>query len=206
MNAASATVCLIDDNDAFRQSTRWLLEAAGFDVVDFASGSAALHEFRTHGWSDPPPACVICDIRMPGLSGLELHDELIARGHRLPMVFVTAHGDVPMAVEAMRKGALDFVEKPFSEARLIDVVRRAMDSDGVADTAQRAAVPDELALLTPRERQVLERVMDSKSNKMIAAEMGISIKTVELHRSHMMQKLNVRTVPALMKLVLGHGR
>ncbi|MEM9058694.1 MAG: response regulator [Pseudomonadota bacterium] len=204
MSADSRSVCLIDDNDAFRQSTAWLLEGAGFAVQDFASGSGALHQLRTQS-AAPPPDCIVCDVRMPGMTGLEFQEALSAKRMNIPLIFVTAHGDVPLAVEAMRKGAQDFIEKPFTEARLISAVNAAVDNAAQPTAGPSAEVRERLARLTPRERQVLDLVVDSKANKVIAAELGISIKTVELHRANMMTKMQARTLPALMKLILSHS-
>ncbi|HEX2083990.1 MAG TPA: response regulator [Xanthomonadaceae bacterium] len=195
--AGKALVYLVDDNDAFRESTAWLLETAGYQVQAFASGPEflAAHAAARH----PGAHCLVSDIRMPEMSGLQLQEELNKRGARLPLVFVTAHGDVPLAVEAMRKGASNFLEKPFSEEALteaIEVAIAAARSSG-AETAL-------LAKLSPREKQVLDLVVASKPNKIIADILGISIKTVELHRANMMHKLGVRSLPELMKVAL-HG-
>ena len=205
MTTATPCVCLIDDNDAFRQSTSWLLEGAGFSVRDFSSGSGALRQLRASN-NARAPDCIVCDVRMPGMTGLEFQNELASRGLRFPLIFVTAHGDVPLAVEAMRKGAQDFIEKPFTQERLINAVREAVDNRGRPPRRQSSEVQERLARLTPREREVLDLVVDSKANKMIAATLGISIKTVELHRANMMSKMEVRTLPALMKLILSDGQ
>lgn len=196
-------VYLVDDNDGFRDSTAWLLETAGYDVESFASGPAFLAAYAGNRHGDASE-CLVSDIRMPEMSGLQLQDELGRRGIQLPVVFVTAHGDVPLAVEAMRKGAANFLEKPFSEDALIDALRTAL-----ANARNRGAgggmANELLARLSPRERQVLDLVVASKPNKIIADILGISIKTVELHRSNMMNKLGVRSLPELMKVALGHG-
>ena len=194
-------VYLVDDNDGFRDSPAWLLETAGYQVQAFASGPEFLEAWdagRAAG-----EACLVSDIRMPRMSGLQLQDELSRRGSTLPLVFVTAHGDVPLAVEAMRKGATNFLEKPFGDDTLVEAIRAALASarnrgDGAVNSAA-------LERLSPRERQVLDLVVASKPNKIIADILGISIKTVELHRSNMMNKLGVRSLPELMKVALGHG-
>ena len=196
-------VYLVDDNDGFRDSTSWLLETAGFEVESFASGPAFLEAYagRRHGDASE---CLVSDIRMPEMSGLQLQDELGRRGIKLPLVFVTAHGDVPLAVEAMRKGASNFLEKPFSDDALVDALRTALARAG--NRGGTGGMANELlAKLSPRERQVLDLVVASKPNKIIADILGISIKTVELHRANMMGKLGVRSLPELMKVALGHG-
>lgn len=195
-------VYLVDDNDGFRDSTAWLLQTANFEVDAFASAAdfmAAYGEDR-HGEARE---VLVSDIRMPVMSGLQLQEELLRRGIALPTVFVTAHGDVPLAVEAMRKGASNFLEKPFGDDALIDAINVALSASrsGAAAGAQGEC----LAKLSPRERQVLDLVVASKPNKIIADILGISIKTVELHRSNMMNKLGVRSLPELMKVALGHG-
>ncbi|GGJ96223.1 response regulator transcription factor [Luteimonas terricola] len=196
-------VYLVDDNDGFRDSTAWLLETAGYEVEAFASGPAFLATYAGNRHGDASE-CLVSDIRMPEMSGLQLQDELGRRGIQLPVVFVTAHGDVPLAVEAMRKGAANFLEKPFSEEALIDALRTAL-----ANARNRGAgggmANELLARLSPRERQVLDLVVASKPNKIIADILGISIKTVELHRANMMGKLGVRSLPELMKVALGHA-
>lgn len=199
---SEARIYLVDDNDGFRDSTAWLLETAGFETLAYASGPAFIEAYGSdrHGAS---PECLITDMRMPQMSGLQLQDELQRRGITLPLVFVTAHGDVPLAVEAMRKGASNFLEKPFSDDALVDAIRTALarvrNNNGVG------AHGECLAKLSPRERQVLDLVIASKPNKIIADILGISIKTVELHRANMMNKLGVRSLPELMKVALGHG-
>lgn len=195
---AKALVYLVDDNDAFRESTAWLLETAGYQVQAYASGAEFLEAYA--GARHPGALCLVSDIRMPQMSGLQLQEELIKRGVRLPLVFVTAHGDVPLAVEAMRKGASNFLEKPFSDQALIEAVEVALATARAGSGAEAAL----LAKLSPREKQVLDLVVASKPNKIIADILGISIKTVELHRANMMHKLGVRSLPELMKVAL-HG-
>ena len=196
-------VHLVDDNEAFRRSTAWLLEAADFAVRDYPGA----HEFlvaldRAHG--DATAGCIVSDIRMPGMSGIELHEELHRRECPLPLIFITAHGDVPLAVQAMRKGAVDFIEKPFDEQTLVHAVNAAIRQ--CADAPARSAEAGKrLALLTPRERQVMDLVVAGKLNKMVADELGISIKTVELHRANMMTKLGVRNLPDLVRLTMGYA-
>lgn len=196
-----ARVYLVDDNDGFRDSTAWLLQTAGFETLAYASGAEFIAAYSGERHGDNAE-CLISDIRMPQMSGLQLQDELQRRGCALPLVFVTAHGDVPLAVEAMRKGASNFLEKPFNDETLIEAIRTAIAS---ARNGAGGAQGERLAQLSPRERQVLDLVVASKPNKIIADILGISIKTVELHRSNMMNKLGVRSLPELMKVALGHG-
>lgn len=194
------TVVLVDDNDAFRKSTTWLLKTAGFVVDEFDNAASALHALkhqRRNGGT-----CLLSDVRMPEMNGLQLHEEVKKAAIDVPVVFMTGHGDIPLAVDAMRNGAVDFVEKPFSEQRIVSAVKGAFESHHT-----RQEHPDaqkRIDSLTPRERQVLDLVVSGKSNKVIAGLLDISIKTVELHRANMMTKMKVRTVPDLMKLVLGH--
>ncbi len=195
-------VFLVDDNDPFRDSTAWLLETADFDVRPYPSAAAFLADLPGLRRGDGDE-CLVSDIRMPQMSGLQLQEALRKQGCTLPLVFVTAHGDVPLAVEAMRKGASNFLEKPFSDDALIDAIRTAVA--GARSRATGAVESDALARLSPRERQVLDLVVASKPNKIIADILGISIKTVELHRANMMGKLGVRSLPELMKVALGHG-
>lgn len=193
-------VWLVDDNDGFRDSTAWLLETSGFQVAAFSSATEFLEAYTAQRHSGDE--CLVSDIRMPQMSGLQLQEELRRRGVTLPVVFVTAHGDVPLAVEAMRKGAANFLEKPFGDETLVEAIRTALAN---ASTRGEGAVSSPaLAKLSPRERQVLDLVVASKPNKIIADILGISIKTVELHRANMMGKLGVRSLPELMKVALGH--
>lgn len=199
-DAPAAHVLLVDDNDEFRQSTRWLLEDADFLVRDFPSGTALLQELdQSAQASVAQPTCIVSDMRMPQMSGIELQQELKRRNVELPLIFVTAHADVPLAVEAMRNGAANFIEKPFDPLMLVHAVRTVTD---------RAAMPPPntaaVEKLTPRERQVLELVVAGKLNKTIADVLGISIKTVELHRSNLMQKLGARNVAEVIRIALGH--
>lgn len=197
-DAQAAHIYLVDDNDEFRESTCWLLEDAGFTVNAFASAAALLQALD----QVPPssaPSCIVSDVRMPRMSGIELQQELKRRGVELPLIFVTAHADVPLAVEAMRNGAVNFIEKPFDPIMLVHALRTATDR-----AAAIGANPVVTEKLTPRERQVLELVVAGKLNKTIADVLGISIKTVELHRSNLMQKLGARNVAEVIRIALGH--
>lgn len=192
----SRQIYLVDDDEAFRFSLSFLLEGEGYSVSSFESAEA----FLAAG-PPQPAACLLSDIRMPGMSGLQLQDELARRRIALPLVFLTAHGDVPMAVEAMRKGARHFLEKPFSDARILEVI-----DDLLADAAAPAPDPvaERIAALSLRERQVLDRVVAGKLNKTIADELEISIKTVELHRARMMDKMQTKSLAELIRMTARH--
>ena len=195
-------VYVVDDDDAVRDSLQWLLEASRYRVFGFESAEKVLA-----GYDPAAIAVAILDVRMPGMSGLELQEELIARKASFPIIFITGHGDVPMAVNTMKKGAVDFIEKPFDQAALKALVDRLL-----VEARERAAASERqrmnealLAKLTPREEQVLERIVAGRLNKQIADDLGISIKTVEAHRANIMDKVNATTVADLMRIVLSGG-
>ncbi|KDB91638.1 putative transcriptional regulatory protein FixJ [Bordetella bronchiseptica D993] len=195
----SSTVFIVDDDEAVRDSLRWLLEANGYRVRAYASGENFLDEYDAS-----QIGVLIADVRMPGMSGLELQEQLIARNAPLPIVFITGHGDVPMAVSTMKKGAVDFLEKPFNESDPREIVARMLEQ-AVQRISKFQAQKDHeamLARLTAREQQVLERIVAGRLNKQIADDLGISIKTVEAHRANIMEKLEVTTVADLMKVAL----
>ena len=196
------TVYLIDDDDSFRESTAWLLEAADLEVVDYASANDFLHELEQNGPAGQV-GCVVTDLRMPEMNGFELMDELRKRHLSMPVVMITGHGDVPVAVEAMKMGAANFIEKPFDGPVLVETVKRAMREPG-AKLRNPEATRERLDKLSPRERQVLDLVCAGKLNKTIADVLGISIKTVELHRANMQSKLGARNVQELVRLTLGY--
>ncbi|MBN8505146.1 MAG: response regulator transcription factor [Burkholderiales bacterium] len=193
-------VFVVDDDEAVRDSLQWLLEGKDYRVKCYDSAETFLARF------DPREvACLICDIRMEGMSGLELQDKLVERKSPLPIAFITGHGDVPMAVQTMKKGAVDFIEKPFKEDHLVGLVEKMLDAARVSFAShQEAASRDALlSRLTTREAQVLERIVAGRLNKQIADDLGISIKTVEAHRANIMEKLNANTVADLLKIALG---
>ncbi|MCK6429778.1 MAG: response regulator transcription factor [Burkholderiaceae bacterium] len=195
-------VYVVDDDEAVRDSLQWLLEASSYRVATYDSAEAFLAGF------DPDAiACLILDVRMPGMSGLELQDELLARKLNLPIIFITGHGDVPMAVSTMKKGAVDFIEKPFDQTALKALVERMLaHAREAAAAAERQRLNEALlARLTPREQQVLERIVAGRLNKQIADDLGISIKTVEAHRANIMDKLRANTVADLMRVALSGG-
>ncbi|WP_153100754.1 oxygen response regulator transcription factor FixJ [Paraburkholderia hayleyella] len=199
------TVFVVDDDEAVRDSLRWLLEANGYRVQCFAGAEQFLEAWQPHQHPGQI-ACLILDVRMPGMSGLELQERLMADDALLPIIFVTGHGDVPMAVSTMKKGAMDFIEKPFDEAELRKLVERMLERarNESSSVQQQRATSERLSRLTAREHQVLERIMAGRLNKQIADDLGISIKTVEAHRANIMEKLNVNTVADLLRLALSN--
>ncbi len=202
-SASKGTVYVIDDDEAVRDSLQWLLEGNDYRVRCFESAETFLTRF------DPREvACLIVDVRMPGMSGLELQDRLIQRGVAMPLAFITGHGDVPMAVTTMKKGAVDFIEKPFNENLLRDLVDRMLQKARIdlEEHAQNASREALLGKLTSRESQVLERIVAGRLNKQIADDLNISIKTVEAHRANIMEKLGTNTVADLLKIALGANK
>jgi FixJ family two-component response regulator len=201
--ASRGQIFMVDDNDGFRNSTRWLLEGHGYQVDAFASPRHFLAYLDA--WPDAEPvACVLLDVRMPDMNGLEVQDALRQRGSTMPIVFISGHGDLALAVETMRKGAVHFIEKPFGDDTLVraldDALQRAQAPASPQDVDEAAA--QRVASLTPRERQVLDLVAQGKLNKVIADVLGISIKTVELHRSRVMAKMKVKSVAQLVQLAM----
>ena len=190
---------VVDDDDAIRDSIAWLLDGERYSVRTYATGEDFLA--RVEHLS---PACVILDIRMPGMSGVEVHEQLTRSAVATPVIFVTGHGDVPMAVEAIKRGAFDFIEKPFNEQKLTSVIERALqlDAQNAGQVAAQSVVTARLAKLSPREREVLDLVVAGKMNKTIADVMNISIKTVEAHRSKVMEKMCARSLAELVQAVL----
>lgn len=199
-------VYLVDDNEPFRRSTALLLESAGIGVRDFDAATALLAAIAEQG-TPSSDVCTVSDMRMPKMSGLELLEEMKRRSYDIPVIFITAHADVPLAVEAMRRGAVNFIEKPFTGEVLLQAIRLAASQERPATSASPPTPVGQpnpkLAVLTRRERQVLELVVAGKFNKTIADVLGISTKTVELHRASLMTKLGVRTLPDLVKVFLG---
>ena len=208
---SARTIVIVDDNPEFRRSAHWWLTSAGYEVVDYGDPQAALDALPAA--APAGPACLLLDVRMPGMSGLDLHDALRAKGVAMPVVYMTGHGDVPLAVQAMQKGAVSFLEKPFADDALEAALQRAFaaPAPAPATTTSTAAADHDLARaewqrrlarLTPRERELLGWVIEDKLNKTIADLMGISIKTVELHRKRVMEKLGASSATHLMKMVV----
>ena len=194
------TVYVVDDDEAVRDSLQWLLEGKGYRVRCFESAESFLSRYDAR-----EVACLIVDIRMGGMTGLELQSRLLESHSPLPIMFITGHGDVPMAVDTMKKGAMDFIQKPFKEDQLVALVERMLDQakDSFAEHQSAASRGVLMARLTLREAQVLERIVAGRLNKQIADDLAISIKTVEAHRANIMEKLNVNTVAGLLKIALG---
>jgi FixJ family two-component response regulator len=197
--SAKPLIHIVDDDEAMRDSLAWLLDGDRYAVHTYASGEDFLERH-----APGRPACVILDIRMPGISGVEVHERLVRRGAATPVIFVTGHGDVPMAVEAIKRGAFDFIEKPFSETKLMAVISRALEDDErrAGETSALTDVAQRLAKLSPREREVLDLVIAGKMNKTIADAMNISIKTVEAHRAKVMDKMGAKSLAELVQLVV----
>ncbi|MCC7414366.1 MAG: response regulator transcription factor [Gammaproteobacteria bacterium] len=192
-------VYVVDDDEAVRASVSLLLRSVGLEVYSYPSARALLDDALPAAC-----ACLVLDVRMPGMSGLELQRELAARRLDLPIVFITGHGDVPMAVAAMKAGAVDFLQKPFNDQDLIERVQQALL--GAERTAAAAAEIDDvrtrMARLTPREHQVLARVVDGQANKTIAAALSLSERTVEIHRARAMEKMEARSLAELVRVTL----
>ncbi len=199
MAAEEPTVFVVDDDPAMRESLNWLIESVGLRVETFSTA----HDFLK-AYAAPRAGCLVLDVRMPGMSGLELQNELLARRSRIPIIMITGYAEVPMAVGALRAGAVDFLEKPFSDQQLLDRIRQAIELDrGRRESEERIdVVMATIASLTRREREVMRLVVQGKSNKAIAAALGLSPKTVEVHRSHVMEKMKVGSLAELIRLVL----
>jgi FixJ family two-component response regulator len=190
------TVYVVDDDDAVRDALAMLFRNAGLAVRAFASAKAFLEQPALAA-----PACLVLDIRLPGMSGTALQDELAARAPRLPIIFITGHGNVPLAVQAVKKGAFDFIEKPFDDDRLLAQVMNALEH-AAAPRRPPAAHRAQLALLSEREQEVLRLVLAGKPSRQVAEELTISARTVEFHRARIMQKLGVRSAADLFRVCL----
>jgi two-component system response regulator TtrR len=195
----SSLIYIVDDDDAIRDSLRWLLESTGYRVSAFSTAERFLGAYKTG-----VAACLVLDVRMPGLSGLELQQELNRRGEALPIIFITGHGDVPMAVNALKSGAFHFLEKPFKDEQLLAVIEQAATSrtPAAAEGARGRCAAARLATLTQREREVMDLVVRGLKNKQIAEQLSISVKTVEAHRARAMEKMDVSSVAELVRATL----
>jgi FixJ family two-component response regulator len=194
MPDANATVLVVDDDPDLRSSVGRLLRSVGIDARVFASISDFLK-------SDPPdgPACLVLDVRLPGQSGLDLQRELAAAKRELPIIFITGHGDIPMTVEAMKGGAIEFLTKPFRDQVLLDAIHLGLSRDGAAREIRKtlAALKERFGSLSPRERDIMLQVVRGRLSKQIAGDMGIAEATVKVHRSRLMRKMKARSLPEL---------
>lgn len=199
MKTLPPTVFIVDDDSGVRSSIRILLKSIGINAIPFPSAQDFLQSYKIE-----QPGCLVLDIRMPGMSGLELQQELNKRGAVIPVIFITGHGDIPMAVEAMRHGAFDFVQKPFRDQELIDRVQQALvrDAENRKDLQTHTRTKEQLAALTPRERQVLDLMIAGHANKVMAHDMDLSQRTVEIHRAHVMDKMQARSLAHLVRMVI----
>jgi two-component system response regulator FixJ len=191
------TVFVVDDDVAVRQGLSFMLRAAGYSVEAFPSARSFLEDY------DPRRAgCLLLDVQMPQLSGFDLQQRLNVRGWRIPVIFITGHGSVPQAIAAMKAGAFDFIEKPLREDSLLECIERALHWNDRAyeERLERASLQVRAALLTPREREVFELVVAGEPNKVIARHLGISFRTVELHRAHIVEKLQARSLSDLIRM------
>jgi FixJ family two-component response regulator len=196
---ASPTVYVVDDDDGMRRALDTLLSTVGYKTSVFSRP----RDFLAH-YSADAPGCLVLDIRMPEMSGLEVQQHLNRVGSMLPIIFITGHGDVPMAVQAMKEGAYEFIQKPFRDQDLLDQINHALkqDAENRAGAARRSEVLQRLESLTPRERQVMDFIVEGSANKVIAIDLGLSERTVEIHRAKVMEKMGARSVAHLVKLHL----
>lgn len=203
MTDPQPTVFVVDDDEPVRDAIGMLLDTVGIPFQAFASAQEFLDAYDP-AWG----GCLVLDIRMPGMSGLDLQRQLLDMDANIPVVFITGHGDVPMAVEAMKRGAVDFIRKPFRDQELLDRVQEALsvDADQRAVDADLADIRSRVGALTPREQQVFQRVADGQANKVVAIDLGISERTVEIHRSQVMQKTGARSLADLVRLKLALER
>ncbi|HXR20279.1 MAG TPA: response regulator transcription factor [Steroidobacteraceae bacterium] len=199
MNESVPTVIVIDDDDAVRNSLKMLLRSVNLPVAVYASAQEFLPRYDLD-----QPGCLVVDVRMPGMSGLELQQQLNLRGAMIPVIFITGHGDISMAVEAMQHGAFDFLPKPFRDQDLLDRVQRALEKD--ANNRREFSRSDRIRelydTLTPREREVLELVTSGKPNKVMAGDLGVSQRTIEIHRARVMEKMHAHSLAQLVRMVL----
>ncbi|WP_353154636.1 response regulator [Herminiimonas fonticola] len=192
---------IIDDEEVIRDSLMWLAKSRGIPAVAYDSGKAFLATLDNISRATPQGQCVLLDVRMPDVSGIALFDLLSSRSmtQLFPVIFLTGHGDVPMAVDTLKRGAFDFFEKPFNDNKLMDRVQEALSASEQASAS--AAIHTRLAALSLREREVLDLILEGKMNKVIADKLGISMRTVEVHRAHIFDKMNVKTAVELARLL-----
>lgn len=192
-------IYVVDDDDGMRRALDALLSTVGYQTAVFSRPTEFLANFKPDS-----AGCLVLDIRMPDMSGLEVQQQLNRRGSMLPVIFITGHGDVPMAVQAMKEGAFEFIQKPFRDQDLIDRINHALklDAENRGMVARRADIQHRIESLTPRERQVMDLVVDGAANKVIAIDLALSERTVEIHRAKVMEKMGARSVAHLVKLHL----
>jgi two-component system, LuxR family, response regulator FixJ len=201
-----AVVYVVDDDDAVRDSLSALLESAGYRVAAFESGDAFLRGEAVAA-AKSGVGCIVSDIRMPGIDGLQLQEALNARQVLLPLLFITGHGDVPMAVHALKAGAADFIEKPFDETTLLGSIQRAVELSQATQRHEQEAAEIRLRMdeLTQRERKVMVCLAQGKQNKVVALELGISPRTVEIHRARVMEKMAARSLSDIVRAAIAAG-
>src|SRR5262245_15299026 len=193
------TIMVVDDDSGVRNAMRSLLKSVGLDSALYASAQEFLAAYQPS-----QPGCLVLDIRMPGMSGLELQQQLNLRGAVIPVIFMTGHGDVPMAVEAMQHGAFDFLQKPFRDQDLLDRIQKALEKDRVnrVQLREKTRIHERRESLTPREREILELMTRGKPNKVMAADLGVSQRTVEIHRARVMEKMGASSLAQLVRMVM----
>lgn len=204
MSESKPVVYVVDDDSAMRDALSCLIETVSIAVETFKSANAFLEHY-----SPGRPACLVLDVRLPGLGGLDLQEMLVARRDPIPVLLITGHGDVAMAVRAMKMGAVDFIQKPFNDQVLLDKIQKSVDLHRLRMEryALSGDIDERIKRLSPREAQVMERVVVGESNRVIAAELGLSPKTIEVHRAHVMEKMKAKSLPELVRLrltVAGH--
>lgn len=199
MSETNQTVYVVEDDEAVRDSLALMLRSAGLNVATYSNANAFLS-----AWNEDMAGCLVLDIRMPGMDGMELQKALNDQHSLLPIIFVTGHGDVPMAVEAMKHGAVDFIQKPYREEELLDKIQSALKQDAEQrDSLQRKQdIVRRVQSLTPREREIMDRMIAGQANKVIAIELDISQRTVEIHRSRVMHKMGTHSLAHLVRMVL----
>ena len=197
--AVTPTAYVVDDDDAIRTLWRWLMESNGIAVQIFGTALEFINAYKADS-----PGCLVLDLQLPGMSGLELQEALNERGAVIPVIFITGHGDIAMAVEAMRHGAFDFLQKPFRDQDLIDRIQQALarDAETRESLREHGRIRVRIASLTPREKEVLELLTSGKANKMMAQDLGLSQRTVEIHRAHVMEKMGAKSVAQLVRMVM----
>lgn len=199
MAEQTATVFIVDDDEGVRDSLSFLMKSVGLNFATFSSAQEFLNNY-----DENPPGCLVLDIRMPGMSGLELQNKLNERRAILPIIFITGHGDVPMAVEAMQNGAADFIQKPFRDQELLDRINDALEQDSRNrhGLLEKRDIAGRMATLTQREHEVMELVAAGQANKVIAGDLGVSQRTVEIHRARVMEKMQTRSLAGLVRMVM----